>query len=137
MEMLYPMFGMITLSGLVVAMLLASRLPGVIKLFGNLQFAKHADVLRPQLPERLRYITDNYNHVMEQPTLFYAVVVYIHLAQHTHDTHLLLAWTYVGLRAIHSGIQLTSNNVTWRASCFALSTAILLSMIVIELAAFV
>ena len=69
------MFGMIVLSCFVVILLYVTRVPSLIKMWGNLQHAKHADEQRPNLPLKLRYITDNYNHIFEQPTLFYAVVI--------------------------------------------------------------
>ncbi len=129
MEILHPMFGMIALSGAIAALLFASRAPIILKSWGKLQHAKHSDALRPNLPPLLMYITDNYNHIFEQPTLFYAVVVYIYLMQHTDDTHIALAWCYVSLRLLHSVIQLTSNNVSWRASAFGVSTVVLVCMI--------
>ena len=79
MEILAPMLGMITLTGLMVVVLYATRAPLIIKHWGNAQGARHSEDLRPRLPDRLRYVTDNYNHLFEQPVLFYAVVVYIFL----------------------------------------------------------
>tara|TARA_B100000686_G_C16633825_1_gene886168 strand:+ start:501 stop:914 length:414 start_codon:yes stop_codon:yes gene_type:complete len=137
MEILYSMLAMITLSGLMVLILLASRAPSIIKFWGNLQAAKHSDELRPNLPERMRYITDNHNHLFEQPTLFYAVVIYIYLANHTDDLHIQLAWGYVGLRVVHSAIHLSTNNVSWRALTFVISSFFLLTMIARELLVFV
>ena len=133
MSILEPMLAMLAWSGLIVAILLMSRIPSVAKQWGNLQFAKHSDELRPKLPEKFRYITDNYNHILEQPTLFYAVLIYIQLADTASQTNVSLAWTYVSLRVIHSAIQLTSNNVSWRAVSFATSSLILIGMILIEI----
>ena len=70
MNILHPMLGMIALSGLLILVLLASRLAPIIKYWGDLQFAEHSEDLRPQLPRPLRLITENYNHIFEQPTLF-------------------------------------------------------------------
>ena len=112
MSILNPMLAMMTWSGLIVAILLMTRVPVVIKQWGNLQFAKHSDELRPKMSEKFRYITDNYNHIFEQPTLFYAVLIYIQLAGTANQTNISLAWAYVFLRVIHSSIQLTSNNVS-------------------------
>ena len=100
--------------------------------WGDLAQAKHADETRPHLPGAFRNITDNYNHLFEQPTLFYAVVVYIFLAEHTDSTHVLLAWTFVGFRVAHSLVQVTSNWVPLRIVCFVLSGACLLAMVVRE-----
>ena len=71
MNILHPMLGMIALSGLLILVLLASRLAPIIKYWGDLQFAEHSEDLRPQLPRPLRLITENYNHIFEQPTLFF------------------------------------------------------------------
>lgn len=54
-----------------------SRYPPIIQNFGNLQFAKHSEDLRPKLLNWMRYIIDNHNHLFEQPTLFYALIIYI------------------------------------------------------------
>ena len=133
MSILDPMIAMLAWSGLIVAILLMTRIPAVAKQWGNLQFAKHSDELRPKLPEKFRYITDNYNHIFEQPTLFYAVLIYIQLADTVSQTNVSLAWAYVSLRVIHSAIQLTSNNVSWRAASFATSSLILIGMISMEI----
>ena len=124
---------MLAWSGLIVAILLMTRIPTVARQWGNLQFAKHSDELRPKLPEKFRYITDNYNHIFEQPTLFYAVLIYIQLADSASQINVSLAWAYVSLRVIHSAIQLTSNNVSWRAASFATSSLILIGMISMEI----
>ena len=123
------MFGMILLSGIISLTLLATRLPIVIKGFGKLQAGKHSDELRPQLPDRMRYITDNYNHLFEQPTLFYALIVYIYLVQHVDATQVKIAWLYLILRIAHSLIQITSNNVSARALVFIASSLCLMVMI--------
>ena len=133
MNILDPMLAMLAWSGLIVAVLLMTRIPSVIKQWGNLQFAKHSDELRPKMPEKFRYVTDNYNHIFEQPTLFYAVLIYIQLADTASETNISLAWAYVSLRVIHSLIQLTSNNVSWRAASFATSSLILIAIISMEI----
>ena len=136
MEILYPMFLVITLSGALFFLLAATRVPSIIKYFGNLQAAKHSEDLRPKLPSAARNITDNYNHLFEQPTLFYALVTYIYLMQHVDTIHLYLAWLYAALRVVHSVIQITSNNVSYRALIFLGSGACLIFMIAKEVAFF-
>jgi len=131
-EILYPMFGMIVLTGILMLALLFSRLPTIVNNFGNLQSAKHSDELRPNLPDTKRYITDNHNHLFEQPTVFYAIVIYIYLVQHADSLHIMLAWTYVVFRVIHSLVHVTTNNVSIRASVFVLSLICLISMIARE-----
>ena len=133
MNILYPMFLVITLSGILFLLLGATRVPSIIKYFGKLQAAKHSDDLRPNLPSSARNITDNYNHLFEQPTLFYALVTYIYLMEHADSTHLYLAWLYAALRIVHSVIQITSNNVSYRALMFIGSGACLMFMIAKEI----
>jgi len=135
MSILNPMLAMMAWSGLIVAILLMTRIPVVIKQWGNLQFAKHSDELRPKMSEKFRYITDNYNHIFEQPTLFYAVLIYIQLVGTANQANISLAWAYVSLRVVHSSIQLTSNNVSWRAASFATSSLILMAIISMEVLA--
>ena len=132
MDVLNPMLAMIAWSGCVVAMLMATRIPVVLKYWGKLQQAMHSDEMRPKLPARMRYVTDNYNHLLEQPTLFYATVVYIHLAGTATALTVSLAWAYAATRVVHSVVQLSVNNVSWRAAVFALSSLILLVMIILE-----
>ena len=129
MSLLQPMLGMIAWSAVILLMLLVQRIPVVMKYWGRLQHAMDSEDLRPKLPPRMRYVTDNYNHIFEQPTLFYATVVYITLAGQTDSLHMALAWAYVALRILHSLIHISVNNVSWRATTFALSGLCLLAMI--------
>ena len=126
------MFLVITLSGVLFMLLAATRAPAIIKYFGKLLAVKHSEDLRPNLPTASRNITDNYNHLFEQPTLFYALVTYIYLMQHVDTIHLYLAWLYAALRVVHSVIQITSNNVSYRALMFIGSGACLMFMIAKE-----
>ena len=132
MNILHPMLGMIALSGLLILVLLASRLAPIIKYWGDLQFAEHSEDLRPQLPRPLRLITENYNHIFEQPTLFYAVVIYLHLVNQGDEANVMLAWGYVIARLAHSIIQITINHVPLRILFFVVSGFCLLAMIVRE-----
>ena len=132
MDILHPMLGMIALSGLLIVVLLVSRLPPIIKYWGNLQFAEHSADLRPQLPRHLRLITENYNHVFEQPTLFFATCAYIYMTGQPDALNVGLAWAYVGMRMLHTITQMTLNNVTLRVSFFATSSVCLIAMIIGE-----
>ena len=51
MDILYPMFGMIGLSAVMIVVLNASRIPGIVRGWGNLQMAKHSDELWPRLSQ--------------------------------------------------------------------------------------
>lgn len=98
------------------AMQAAGLDPGKIKQKGDL------DVL----PVRVKQIADNYNHLHEQPTLFYALVTYCSLAGTADGLNTTLAWAYVAVRVVHSLVQATSNFVPVRFSIFATGSVLLM-----------
>ncbi len=82
------------------------------------------------LPAEVRWKADNYNHLMEQPTLFYAVALSLALLDAGNDTTLILAWGYVGLRVLHSLVQALVNKIEVRFVVFLMSSLLLIGMIV-------
>jgi len=72
----------------------------------------------------------NYNHLMEQPTIFYAVALSLALMDFGGGINYWLAWGYVGLRVLHSLVQATVNVVLYRFTIFALATFCLLGLTV-------
>jgi hypothetical protein len=85
---------------------------------------------------RAQWKAHNYMHLMEQPTLFYAVVLALALAGDRDPGTLAFAWAYVGLRIVHSLVQATVNIVKYRFLLFALASAALL-LLTFRLAAIV
>jgi hypothetical protein len=77
------------------------------------------------LPIRVRQVGYNYNHLMEQPTIFYALVVYSYLASDENPLNIILAWAYVAVRVVHSLVQATVNIVLVRFAIFILGSLIL------------
>jgi hypothetical protein len=67
---------------------------------------------------------------MEQPTLFYAVAFALALAGAGGGLNLTLAWTYVGLRVVHSVVQSTVNVITARFLVFLVGSLVLLALAV-------
>jgi hypothetical protein len=81
------------------------------------------------LPAHVRWKADNYNHLFEQPTLFYAVGLVIALADVApRGWGVLLAWTYVALRVAHSSLQALVNKIEARFALFVLSSLVLLGL---------
>src|SRR5687767_12288124 len=70
------------------------------------------------LPPRVRWKADNYNHLMEQPTIFYAVALSLAVLGQGGGTNATLAWVYVGMRVVHSFIQSTFNKIEVRFGMF-------------------
>ena len=85
--------------------------------------------LRNQLPDRVNWKADNYNHLHEQPTVFYAIALVLAIVGQGDGMNALLAWIYVGLRVAHSLVQATANKVMVRFVLFALSSLVLIALI--------
>jgi len=73
------------------------------------------------LPAQVRWKADNYNHLLEQPTLFYALAASLALLGVESQVGLLFAWVYVVLRIVHSFVQALVNKIEIRFLLFALS----------------
>jgi hypothetical protein len=80
--------------------------------------------------ERASWVADNYNHLLEQPVVFYAVTIVLAVVGAGHGLDLTLAWAYVGLRVVHSLVQILSNRVVVRFSVFALASLCLMALVV-------
>ena len=81
------------------------------------------------LPPAVSRVADNYNHLHEQPTLFYALALAAQLANAFDGISVTLAWTYVGLRVIHSFVQATRNVIIVRFYVFATASLVLLLLL--------
>lgn len=103
----------------------ATRIPAMQKAQVDPQSAARARSLGESLPPAVMYVSDNYNHLMEQPTIFYAAAFAAQLAGQADGLNVGLAWAYVLLRIVHSLIQCTVNVVTARFAVFSLSTIVL------------
>ena len=69
----------------------------------------------------------NYMNLLELPVLFYVAGLMYYVAGRVDQTALIIAWTYVGLRAAHSLIHMTYNNVFHRLGAFATSNFVLMA----------
>lgn len=77
------------------------------------------------LPPHVRWKADNYNHLMEQPTVFYAVALALAISGREQGVDVTLAWTYVGMRVVHSVFQATVNKIEVRFAIFFVSSLVL------------
>ncbi|MEZ6029685.1 MAG: MAPEG family protein [Hyphomonadaceae bacterium] len=60
-------------------------------------------------------------NLLEAPVLFYVACMIWHAIGQVTDLVVAIAWTYVGLRIVHTLVHVTYNNVFHRLSIFALS----------------
>ncbi|KAF2403427.1 hypothetical protein EJ06DRAFT_527048 [Trichodelitschia bisporula] len=79
------------------------------------------------VPPSTRWKADNYNHLHEQPTVFYALALSLaHVG--ASQTDVRLAWTYVGIRVLHTLVQCLGNKIILRFQVFISSSAVLLAI---------
>lgn len=85
----------------------------------------------PMLPESARWPSHNYTHLLEQPTIFYAVVLILAVGGGVTQVTVGLAWAYTALRIVHSLWQVMVNTIPVRFTLFLLSTVCLIALAVL------
>jgi len=78
-----------------------------------------------RVPGHVSIPNRNYMNLLELPMLVYVGGLMYYVAGKVDGVVLAVAWTYVALRAIHSVIHVTYNNVMHRLTVFALSNVVL------------
>ncbi|PGG96619.1 hypothetical protein GX51_07744 [Blastomyces parvus] len=108
----------------------AKRIPAISKYKIPMDPNLPKEQMSAKYPAYIRWVADNYNHLMEQPTQFYAVALSIALMHGNKGskTDVALAWSYVGLRVIHSLVHVSTNNITTRFMVFVSSSFVLLGL---------
>lgn len=81
--------------------------------------------VRAKIPESVNRVAKNYNHLHEQPTVFYAVALALTLVGDTNEYTQFAAWGYVGIRIFHSLFQALNNTIFTRFKIFATSSVVL------------
>ena len=125
MTMLTPVFALIIWTLIIWCWMYATRIPAMQKAKFHPQKAIHPGSLSV-LPENARVVADNYNHLHEQPTIFYALAIYSHLVGVGDPLNIWLAWGYVAARIIHSFMQIVMKKVMLRFYMFTAGTIILM-----------
>lgn len=127
MTILTPVFALVVWTLIIWCWMYATRIPAMHKAKIDPQSALHPGSLS-SLPSEVRAIADNYNHLHEQPTVFYVLAIYSHLVGVADPLNIWLAWGYVALRVAHSFAQIIVRRVMVRFGCFVLSTLLLIVM---------
>ncbi|WP_375420886.1 MAPEG family protein [uncultured Sphingomonas sp.] len=129
-EILRPMVALIAWTLVMLVWMLVTRLPAMKAAgadLGTLVGSKAADADRA-LPAQVQWKAHNYNHLMEQPTLFYAVCAVLALSGTGDGVNAWIAWAYVALRVLHSLVQATVNKVGPRFMLFLASSLALVAL---------
>ena len=129
-SILQPVIALVLWSMVMWAWLYATRLPAMFQAKTRLDPTLPRDVMLGGLPPRVRWKADNYNHLMEQPTLFYATALTLAVLGPTDPVNLALAWAYVALRVVHSLIQALVNTIPLRFAVFMVASGVLVVLAV-------
>lgn len=128
--MLQPMVALIMWTMLIWLWMYVTRIPAMNRAkidTPNLVGGTGGD-LDQLLPPEVQWKAHNYNHLLAEPTLFYAICVVLILSGEDYGLNLTIAWAYVGLRVLHSLVQVTVNRVLFRFALFALSSLCIIAL---------
>ncbi len=123
-SLLTPMLALVVWTLVMTLWMYATRIPAMRKAGIDPAKAQEPTSLDP-LPLKVRQVGYNLDNLMEQPTIFYALVAYSYLAGQQNAVNLALAWGYVAIRVAHSLVQATVNIVLLRFSIFITGTLVL------------
>ncbi|MEE4288892.1 MAG: MAPEG family protein [Erythrobacter sp.] len=129
MDTLQPAVALMIWTMVVWVWMYATRIPAMQKAEISPDDAQLTGVLDQRLPREVQWKAHNYNHLHEQPTLFYAVAIILAVIGQGDGMNALLAWVYVALRVAHSLVQVTANKVIVRFVLFAISSIVLIALI--------
>jgi hypothetical protein len=117
----------------------ATRIPAMqrAKVDAGSLVGNTARTLDDALPAEVQWKAHNYNHLMEQPTVFYAVALALAIGGMGDGLNAQLAWAYVALRIVHSLVQAIINKVMVRFAVFALASLVLMALCLHALMGFV
>ncbi|MFP5357981.1 MAG: MAPEG family protein [Gammaproteobacteria bacterium] len=126
--LLAPAIALVLWSALIWVWMYATRIPAIVQARMVMDPMRPAGEQMAELPPRVRWKADNYNHLMEQPTLFYATALALAVLGDASVLSQGLAWAYVGLRVVHSLVQVLVNRIELRFAVFVLSSLVLFAL---------
>ncbi|MDA9919955.1 MAPEG family protein [bacterium] len=133
MESVNPILGAAAVLGLwsvLMFFIYAVRLVSTGAKVGDLPAGFRGPDADSETPDTVKWTRHNYEHLMEQPTLFYAMVIILAVVGDTSAASYYAAWIYTGARILHSLWQMQVNTIPVRFMLFAISTLALLMLCV-------
>jgi len=124
-----PILALIAWTFVIWVWMYATRIPAMRKAQINLGGISRTGAPL-SLPPQVARVADNYNHLHEQPTLFFALALAAQVSGAVDATSIGLAWTYVLLRVVHSLVQATANVIVVRFGVFVLASLVLFLMLI-------
>lgn len=122
--MIAPVVALVVWSLIMLIWLYATRIPAMAK--AKLKPGEATKAQMEALPSA--NVAANYNHLMEQPTLFYALCFALQFLGQDHEINIGLAWLYVVIRVVHSLLQATLNVIVIRFLIFMLGSLVLMAL---------
>ncbi|MBX9745930.1 MAG: MAPEG family protein [Hyphomonadaceae bacterium] len=119
--MIAPVVALVIWTMIMLIWLYATRIPAMSK--AKLKPGEATKASMDALPSA--NVANNYNHLHEQPTLFYAICFALQFMDQDHHINIGLAWLYVVLRVVHSLIQATVNIIIIRWLVFMTASLVL------------
>ena len=126
--LLAPVIVLVLWTAVIWAWMYATRIPAIMAARMRLDPMAPRGQQMSELPARVRWKADNYNHLLEQPPLFYATALALVLMGDVSNASLWLAWAYVALRIVHSLWQALVNQIQFRFALFSLSSLVLFAL---------
>jgi len=125
LPILQPVVALLSWSLVMTLWVFVTRIPTMVAMKVKLDPNVPPKDLTRNLPANIRWKADNYNHLMEAPTLFYAAALVVACVSPNNSVALTAAWAYVLLRVLHSLVQALFNHIPSRLFLFVLSTVAL------------
>jgi hypothetical protein len=128
-EIFGPFFGMILLTLIVWIALYVRRIGYLKRNRIHAQKVSTPDKVVDVIPEHVQYPAYNFRNLLELPVLFYMLCLYLYVTGNVDSMYVFAAWLFVGLRAVHSTIQCTTNIVMQRFSAYMAGAVVLWFMV--------
>jgi hypothetical protein len=120
-QLVSPMLVHVALAAILYALLTIARAPAIWGI------GKRADGSNPFAKYEPR-ISANLSNQFEWPLLFYTACIVLHLLGTTSQLPILLAWTFIAGRCLHSAVQICTSNVRLRGAIFTVNFLAVLGM---------
>ena len=120
---LWPMCGLATLTFIVLLLIPYHRFRAAFA--GKVKAEDFRFGESSRVPGDVSIPNRNYMNLLEIPLLFYVAGLAVYATGLADPSMVRLAWIYVALRAAHSLVHLTYNNVLHRLTLFAASNVVL------------
>jgi hypothetical protein len=107
-----PMLGMFSVTWLVWFVMLIARNLAFVRGTASEQYFLDFRTTPPD--ERIERPARTFNNLMQVPVLFYVICILMLVTKHVDAGQLILAWTFVALRALHALVYILINFLPYR-----------------------